>query len=504
VKTKIVLYILLLLGKTFYSQDRTNKQKSIDSLIAIATNDRDLVARSGNKELLRICTEIYYQSKDIGYDKGIMNGIMGLAGAYISEQNFEEVIKNIPEGLALAEKSEDYLMWSKMLLIQGVAYAALGYDKKSKESLNKSLYIVDHFPVGKRKYFLKSAIYNTIATNLRNDPQASPDSIRFYFQKAYEESKMEEINPFRNIRVGSYSLNVAAVYIKQNKLSEAEKYMKEFEELMKNEKDKSLYIYFYINKGWTENKKRNFTESIQHFNRSIQLIHEYKVFGKELKDIYYGLSEDYLGLSDYKNQALYLSKLKKVTDSISTSEKKILNGKVLAQNENINNKENIQKDNYIIAAILILVAVCITFIFFVESQKAKKNRIIKNNDLPAIEEMQIFPDEVSAQHDKERQEKDVHIIRKLIELVQSKDKSFHLKFSEAFPEFDQKLLTINPTLTHSDLEYCALMKLKFETKEIAQYKNVTINSVESKKYRLRKKLNIPTNIDIYTWMLKVI
>lgn len=492
----------MLLSNVFYSQNKISIKK-IDSLIAIA-NDKNLIARSGNKEMLRICTEIYYQSKDIGYDKGIMNGIMGLAGAYIYEQNFEEVIKNIPEGLFLAEKSKDYLMLAKMYLIQGVAYAGLGYDKKSRESLHKSLYILDHFSVGRQKVYLKSAVYTTMATNLRDNPKVSQDSIHFYFQKAYEESKkIEKTDPFRNIRVGSSVVNVAYSHMKQNNLPEAEKYLTEFDELMKNEEDKSLYVYFYMNKGWIENKKKNYTKSIEYFNQSIQLIYKYKVFSKELKDIYYGLSEDYLGLSDYKNQALYLSKVKKITDSISASDKKFLNGKIIAQNEKPDNTENIKNDNYIIAAILILAAVCIAFIFFVESQKAK-NKTVENDDSRSMEGEKKFHVEISAQHDKEKQEKDVHNLRELIELVQNKDKSFHLKFSEVFPEFDQELLKINPALTHSDLEYCALMKLKFETKEIAQYKNVTINSVESKKYRLRKKLNIPTNIDIYTWMLKII
>lgn len=498
-KTNILLYIFILLSNFFYSQNKSTI-KSIDSLIVIAS-DKNLVARSGNKEMLRICTEIYYQSKSIDYDRGTMSGIIGMAGAYIYEQNFEEALKNIPEGLALAEKSKDYLMWSKMYLIQGVVYAGLGYDKKSRESLNKSIYILDHFHVEKEKYFLKSAVYNTIATNLRNDPKASPDTIRFYFQKAYEESKkIEKKNSFRNQRVGSFALNVAWAYIKQNKLAEAEKYMAEFEELMKEEKDKSLFIYYYDSKGWIENKRKNYTKAIEYFNKSIQLIHEYKVFSQELKDTYYGISEAYLGLEDYKNQALYLSKVKKITDSISFVEKKVLNNTISIQNNNLNETKDSKIYMYIIVVLFVIMAICIVHVLG-RKQKAKA---IKDNALSMGVEKDLFLDEAPLMEKEKQPEKDVQILRDLIELVQSKDKSFHLKFSEAFPEFDQKLLQINPALTHSDLEYCALMKLKFETKEIAQYKNVTVNSVESKKYRLRKKLNIPTNIDIYTWMLKVI
>jgi DNA-binding CsgD family transcriptional regulator len=52
----------------------------------------------------------------------------------------------------------------------------------------------------------------------------------------------------------------------------------------------------------------------------------------------------------------------------------------------------------------------------------------------------------------------------------------------------------------SDLEYCALIKLDFNTKEIAQSKDISIRTVESKKYRLRKKLNLPEDIkNINSW-----
>lgn len=80
----------------------------------------------------------------------------------------------------------------------------------------------------------------------------------------------------------------------------------------------------------------------------------------------------------------------------------------------------------------------------------------------------------------EKSETDIESLRALVQLAKNDDKAFLLKFSEVFPSFNQKLININPQLTHSDLEYCALIKLKFDTKEIARYKKVTINSVISK------------------------
>ncbi|MFP3598618.1 helix-turn-helix transcriptional regulator [Chryseobacterium sp. SIMBA_029] len=91
----------------------------------------------------------------------------------------------------------------------------------------------------------------------------------------------------------------------------------------------------------------------------------------------------------------------------------------------------------------------------------------------------------------------------IIELAKSNDKSFYLKFSELYPKFNQQLLALNQQLTPRDLEYCALIKLNFDTKEIAQIKNMSIGSVESRKYRIRKKLDIGTQENMYVWFINL-
>ena len=47
-----------------------------------------------------------------------------------------------------------------------------------------------------------------------------------------------------------------------------------------------------------------------------------------------------------------------------------------------------------------------------------------------------------------------------------------------------------PSLTASDLKFCALLRLNLNTKDIAKFTNLTIRGVEAARYRLRKKLNL--------------
>jgi DNA-binding CsgD family transcriptional regulator len=88
----------------------------------------------------------------------------------------------------------------------------------------------------------------------------------------------------------------------------------------------------------------------------------------------------------------------------------------------------------------------------------------------------------------------------LIILGKNNTSDFFLRFKEMYPEFCEKLLQIKPDLINSELKFCAYLKLNFTTKEIATFIGVTPRAVQIRKNRLRKKLNIPSDEDIYLWM----
>ncbi|MGV2450483.1 UNVERIFIED_CONTAM: hypothetical protein POZ17_08260 [Ralstonia mannitolilytica] len=85
----------------------------------------------------------------------------------------------------------------------------------------------------------------------------------------------------------------------------------------------------------------------------------------------------------------------------------------------------------------------------------------------------------------------------IIELGKKNDPEFLDRFKETYPEFIAQLFMINPNLENSELVFCAMLKLHFSSKEIANYTMVQHRSIQQKKYRIRKKLNIPGETDIY-------
>lgn len=94
-------------------------------------------------------------------------------------------------------------------------------------------------------------------------------------------------------------------------------------------------------------------------------------------------------------------------------------------------------------------------------------------------------------------------IQEILSLAESNSPMFFEKFQIFFPHFIPEILEINSNLIHSELYFCALMKLDFDTKKIAQCTNNSIRAVESKKYRIRKKLNISSEININSFLIKI-
>lgn len=78
----------------------------------------------------------------------------------------------------------------------------------------------------------------------------------------------------------------------------------------------------------------------------------------------------------------------------------------------------------------------------------------------------------------------------VFESIARRDGSFMHIFINQFPEFVNSLTSLNPSITSSELEICAMLGLSLTTKQIAIATNSTYKSVEAKKYRIRKKLSL--------------
>ena len=95
----------------------------------------------------------------------------------------------------------------------------------------------------------------------------------------------------------------------------------------------------------------------------------------------------------------------------------------------------------------------------------------------------------------------VQDINELKFLAQQNDPSFMLKFYEHFAPFVTRLHEIAASkLNGAEMQICAYTMLHFSTKDIAMHLKCSVRSVENKKYRIRKKLGISSEMDFTLWI----
>jgi len=80
---------------------------------------------------------------------------------------------------------------------------------------------------------------------------------------------------------------------------------------------------------------------------------------------------------------------------------------------------------------------------------------------------------------------------------------FALYFDQVHNNFLATLKTKFPQLSPTDLKLCAYLRLNLASKEIAQILNISLKGVEVSRYRLRKKLNLSPEVNLYDFLTEV-
>jgi AraC family transcriptional regulator, chitin signaling transcriptional activator len=81
--------------------------------------------------------------------------------------------------------------------------------------------------------------------------------------------------------------------------------------------------------------------------------------------------------------------------------------------------------------------------------------------------------------------------------------AFEEAFNNADKDFLKKIKTFHPSLTSNDLRLCAYLRLNLSSKEIAPLLNISSRSVEVKRYRLRKKMNLEHDASLTDYILNI-
>jgi len=409
------------------------------------------------------------------------NNKEGAFAAYLNISNYLSVLSQYKESLIFldnAEKDASHIknseLKSRFYGTYARNYFELALYEQSLENFNKS---VDYAWKISNKEKRKKRLYLGYSWKMACfEALKMPDSMKSM------ERKILAISPEPLIYITIANRNL------EEKKPDSTKYyldkaMAIVDKFSIYEKGKLLFIY-----GQLYTEKKEYEKALDYYIQSLAIFEKMK--SKFDRRITYKLiSDTYTALNDSDKASEYLKKYTFVNDSIIIEEKEVTHvhvEKALKQKDQHEKTEKI-KLYVLILGIVIAFLVSGYFIgkFYIKKQKRKNKVIIEKSREANTLKKKLNPafDEV-------------------IQLAKHGDPIFLTRFKEVYSDFYEKMVDQYPSLTSNELKFCALLKLNFSSKEIMDFENISLRTVETRKYRLRKKLSLSSEIDLNKWMME--
>lgn len=293
----------------------------------------------------------------------------------------------------------------------------------------------------------------------------------------------------RKLQIAKGNSNIGLKFLSIN-LDSAASYFKKSLQIQGKINVKNFNVANYTGLGEVYNRKKEHQLAIEYLKKAEEL-NETVQDGFYMTSIYELMQDSYRNIGNKKEyekyKMLYLENLK-------TENEEKLNGvktfvKEVREQSNSAIEENKNKTKLILS-IGILTTALLIFVFFLLKNyyhKKKEKQIIELE--LAVKEKHIENLEVKMS--------DLHY--EVLELAKDNNANFYSRFLDLYPDFEKKVLSINPKLTISELQFCALLKLNFSSKDISNYTYTSIRTVQNKKYRIRNKLKVPKELDTYIY-----
>ncbi|MBB6372169.1 LuxR C-terminal-related transcriptional regulator [Chryseobacterium shigense] len=481
---KCIFIVLILFSfKNLRSQDHT-----IDSLLEASQSE----LRSGElKKVLARQNIILKESQKKNYSKGIAMSYLLSGKCYQRLGDCGKALFFFNNALKEKHTQTDLSLKSEIITNIGNCYLQQSLYKDALEKYRLAIRVGE---TSEDINYIKAKNYDNIG-EVHETLKTSKDSAYYYYSKAYyyfeNDSKNKQIQR-KKTTGATICTNLGKIWSTNNRIDSSKYYFNKAILYNNEAKDITLGAILEHEIGVLYYHSHDYKTAEYHLEKA-------KTIFEEKKDIY-RLSEVYNLLSELNKILGNKKKHAEYRDSLLSIEKKInavknsaraatLDNVIKEKNEVFREKES--RLYWIIATIVLITLLVI--IFSVYFHKRKKNISV----LRLKEERDIIQ-----QKEMEATELKLKINESFDEVVQlAKDNSpeFFIRFQEVYPQVCSAILEINPRLISSELRFCALLFLNFSTKDIAEYTFTSPKTVQNRKNGIRKKLNIPSDTDLYIW-----
>lgn len=519
--SKILRAAIFLIGCLYgVAQEPYDSNKFIDKAKLLTTKKLD--------------SAIYYLNKGIDhYSKekdtiNLINTLCHLSELYDNVLDYGKSYDGYWDALLLADLSNDDISKARVYQELGWLYNSYRREEESLRYFNRSLKLkkklVEQNKIS-RSYLLSNyfAIVNCYRVN--ND---------FAMTKVYIDSCQVVLNDMGTSEKSYYIESEKAYYraVVHRDYDEAHSLLNESKNFFQTTDPSYLpVIYFLI--GEVHRMEGNFDQSIRFYKESLEFSKMYnrhlgyKQFNYEiLSDLYYRKG-NYKEAFHFKNKVQELSEkifgrrsknnkhLIEIKDKYRLQKEKEKTLLKEARIEKLENQKRIGFLQNILMGVVVVFLVLYGILFIrnlrrkhkLEKEKTNEVMALKNRELTASA-LQLIEKEEFILKLKESISKndaiDIKAINRMINGFQNAPggnwEEFQARFTSINQSFYKDIRKKFPNLGQTDLKLCALIKLGFSSKEMSSLLGITIESVHTSRYRLRKKLMLKKGMNLVDFM----
>ncbi len=486
---------------------------------------------------------IYF--KKINADYEISETYYNISGTNAYLSNFDKAINYSKKAIEIKKKLNDKKGISGCLNLIGKIHKTQGNYDTALNYFIESLKIKNQLNDQKGT----ATVYSSLGSLYENTGN---------YEKALEYYKLSlniRLKSGDLRRIASSKMSLGNFYIKTGLISEAFNLLTSALEIFESLDEKYGMTLIMINLSKLELKNNKIETSLEYAEKAYNM--SVKVGNKTLKsDACKVLSDLYVKTGKFDSAYFYLSEHNNIFKDIYSEDKEraILETEYKYQTrekeieiELLKNKTKLHKQKFYIlltvtfSVLLIITSVLLIYLFKNKALKhknelLKKEKQIKTQEFEIKEKERTILENKIAGKNKDLVSKSLVILRnneilqgfikKLTTVGQKftienkkqinkviKDIEIHSReniwneFETAFKNvnenFNIKLFEICPDLTPSEIKLAALLRLNLSTKEIAAITFKSESGIKTTRYRLRKKLNLQTDENLVTFLLKL-
>lgn len=379
------------------------------------------------------------------------------------------------------------------------------------------------------------------------------DSALFYYEKAL--TIFQNSDSQKNIAM-CYT-NIGDVYSEEGLYSKAVNFLQKSLEIKEKHEDNHGLSNCLISLSRLNYNMQNYDDSKKYADRAVEVCYHTENL-KDLGDAYELLANNNKMMADFENAYYYHKKFKEINDSIfdKESNEKFIEMQSKYESEKKENELQLfrQKEKnqtlirkVLIYGIIIIIIISFFIIRLVLIKRRNENKLYEtNNKLKGkesdlmrreLEKKELITKRLNIEIDYKSKQLTTHALnmmqknkilhalikeiddiskqakpevtsklRKIKRIVNNNIRNekdwdtFKLYFEQINQGFYDNLITITPSLNAHDLRHCALIKLNLNIKEVASVLNLSPNTVKSARYRIKKKLRLEPDDDLFEFI----